>query len=461
MSAVRLALCFWGGMFVALDPFRALDNGDLYWQRWLGEYAFAWHRLPTALGNETFTAAGAPYVPQEWFISFVVAAAMRYHLLVPLAMLIAVVPIAILVSVYFRSRERASPEAIGAVLLFAGVALVASFGIRAQVLGWGCFAAFLVALDRRDRWAYVAVPIVAIWANLHASVLLAPAYLALRLAGRVIGDGPLAAAKSRDVAILALTLPAILCTPLGWHLPVYAASLALSPIRHYIQEWQPVGWRDGEFLFGGLPLALLVAAGALRTSRRDWREIVPVAALFVAMLSAVRNVPLFAIAAAPLASQGVDALFPSFARTVGRRVAEMERFALISIGVAIAVSTLLLAQLQRVTPPRTPFAAISSLGTAAQPSRLLCENFNACSAALDYPQVKVFMDGRADPYPLDIWKSYISIIRVEPLWRRSLDRYRVSAVLATRGSRLATAIAKQPGWKRSFQDRAFVVFRDE
>ena len=107
------------------------------------------------------------------------------------------IPIGILVSIYFRSRRSASPEAIAAVLLFTGVALVASFGIRAQVLGWGCFAAFLLCLERRDRWAYAAVPIVVLWANVHASVILAPAYLLLRLSGQAATRRILTVARKR------------------------------------------------------------------------------------------------------------------------------------------------------------------------------------------------------------------------------------------------------------------------
>jgi hypothetical protein len=451
-------LFFWGGLFVALNPFRALDNGDLYWQQWLGDYAFTWHRLPTALGNETFSAAGAPWVPQEWLVSFIVAGAMRNNLLVPLAVAMAAIPIGILASIYFRSRERASPAAIAAVLLFTGVALVASFGIRAQVLGWGCFAAFLLCLDRRDKWAYAAVPIVVLWANLHASVLLAPAYLLFRLIGRSFSDGLVAVMKGRDLRILALSFPAILCTPLGWHLPVYALMLSTSPIRHFIEEWQPVTLHNVEFVVGALPLALLVAAPRIRV--RDMRELLPIAALFVAMLFAVRNVPLFAIAAAPLAAQSLDALFPSF-RRIESRIAEMERFALVTMSVAIVASAILLAGLVREQPPRTPFAAIASLTADGEQRRLFCENFSACSAALQYPRLRVFMDGRADPYPLGVWNSYISVIRVEPSWRNVLRNYRVDTILASRGSPLATALARETNWKPSFRDDAFVVFRYE
>ncbi len=218
-NAVRLVLVLWGGLYLAVNPFRALNNGDLYWQRWLGDYILQWHRLPTALGTETFTAAGAPWVPQEWFISIFVALAMRHGLLVPFAILMAVIPIGILASIYVRSTKAATPEAIAIVLMFTGCALAASFGIRAQVLGWGCFAAFLLCLDRRDAWAYAAAPIVVLWANVHASVMLAPVFLLARVIGEVATSGVSSLHKSRDLRILALIAASLV---------VHAAELAFA-----------------------------------------------------------------------------------------------------------------------------------------------------------------------------------------------------------------------------------------
>jgi len=44
-------------------------DGDLAWQRRLGETILRTHAIPRALGDETFTAAGAPWLPQEWAFS--------------------------------------------------------------------------------------------------------------------------------------------------------------------------------------------------------------------------------------------------------------------------------------------------------------------------------------------------------------------------------------------------------
>ncbi|MGB7049557.1 MAG: hypothetical protein WBD57_14625, partial [Candidatus Cybelea sp.] len=55
------------------------------------------HRLPTALGSETFTAAGAPWVPQEWLFSVIVAVATNLHLFTVLAVAVSAIPLAVLV----------------------------------------------------------------------------------------------------------------------------------------------------------------------------------------------------------------------------------------------------------------------------------------------------------------------------------------------------------------------------
>jgi hypothetical protein len=457
MSAVRIALVLWGGLFLLLSPLRPLSDGDLYWQRWLGELILRTGHLPAALGAETFSAPGAAWVPQEWLLSLIVALAMRANAYVPLTLLFALIPVAILMSIYARSRERASPVAIGAVLLMCGIALQASFGVRAQVLGWGCFAAFLYFLQRKDAWYYAAIPVVVIWANVHASAALAPAFLAARIAGEMLDGGFRARAAVRDLRILPLTLLALLCTPLTWHLPVYAVGLATSPIRHYIQEWQPVGPFDVEFVVGSLPLGLLAIAAVWRKPAGHRAEMLPLVLLFVAMLSARRQIPVFAIAAGPLAACGLDALLPNL-RNAAARIARLQTPAIVSACIAIAVAGTAYALQQRASDPHALTNAIAAVDADGAPHRLFCENFSTCSAGLGRPGLRVFMDGRCDPYPIAVWRSYMATIRVESAWRELLERYRVDAVIATRGTRFAKAMARDAAWHRTFENDSFVVY---
>lgn len=449
----------WGGLFLALGPLRAPGDGDLYWQRWLGELLLQTHRLPTTLGSETFTAGGAPWVPQEWLFSLAVALAREHHFFIPLSILVSALPLAILCSIYWRSRyDGIAAAATGVALLFCGVAFLESFGARAQVLGWTSLAAFMFFIERRDRWYYAAIPTAIVWANLHASVAIAPAIVLARVVAAFADDGLRALRTSRDLLVLPGVVLALFCTPFGWRLPAFALTLATSPVRHYIQEWQPPALSDLSFVAGALPLALAILAAGRATLMQRKLQSFPAALLFVASLFAFRNTALFAIVAAPLAARGLQTRFPSIVR-LGARVAELEPVALPAIGLAIVLSAVALLRIQQQTPPLLPTAAIASLGDDGRSHRLFCEDFTWCSVALSYANLQVFIDGRCDGYPLPVWRQYIATIQARKNWSAPLERYGVNLVLAQRGSRLARALGKMPDWERTYRDAAYVVFR--
>lgn len=441
-----------------LGPLKSAGDGDLYWQRWLGETLLQTRHLPTALGNETFTAPGAPWVPQEWLFSLAVATATNAHLFLALAMVISAVPLGILVTIYCRSRVNASAEATGIALLFSGVALVESFGARAQVLGWGALALFMFFIERRDRWYYAAFPTAILWANLHASVALAPAIILARLGAIAAGGGLRALYASRDLPMFFATIAATFCTPLFWRLPYLAITLSTSPIRHYIQEWQPVGLHDISFIFGALPLALAILLGGRTALVAAKVQIFPAALLFAAMLFASRNIPLFAIVAAPLAARALDVRLPRL-NVFGRKARELEPVAVGAIALAMALSAAALVRIQAREPALLPSGAIAAASRDPAAHRIFCENFTWCSIALAYPSLRVFIDGRCDPYPLPVWRSYVAAIRAGRGWDRALDRYDVDLVVAKRGSGFALALARTAQWRASYEDAAFLVFR--
>ncbi len=441
-----------------LGPLQSAGDGDLYWQRWLGELLLQTHRLPTTLGNETYTAAGAPWVPQEWLFSLAVALASNAHLFFLLSVAVSVIPLAILISIYCRSRANAGTEAIGIVLLLTGLTFLESFGARAQVLGWGALAFFMLFLERKDRWYYAAFPTAIVWANLHASVAIAPAIVLARIVATVADGGPRALRSSRDLLMFPAVCLALFCTPFGWRLPALAVTLATSPIRHYIQEWQPVGSHDLAFLLGALPLALAIIFGGRTTLWQSKNESFPAAMLFAAMLFASRNIPLFAIVAAPLAARGLGARFRDLT-ALGKKARELEPVAFAGIALAIAISAAALVRIQAHAPPRLPSAAMAMMDRDTTGHRVFCENFTWCSLALGYPRLQVFIDGRCDPYPLSVWREYVAAIRARKGWSEPLERHGVDFIVATRGGGFARALAGNARWKPSYEDAAFVVFQ--
>ncbi len=458
MSAVRIVVALWGGLYLVLGPLAPPGDGDLWWEHWLGGLILRTHHLPSSLGPETFTSSGVPWIPQEWAFSVLVAFSMDHGVFWILALLVSAIPAAILVSVYLRARAQAAPEAIAAVLVLCGLALTESFGVRAQVVGWLFFAIFWWALERRDGWFYATIPIVAIWSNFHASVLIAPAIVLARIVGMVLDGGIGAVRRSREVCLLPLVLLATVCNPLGWHIPAYAIRVVASPILRFVEEERRVQLSDVAFVLGSLPIALLLLVPKPRDLLRRKAEGLPLAMIFVAMISTARHIPLFAIAAAPLAARNLGLAIPRL-RDAGRRIAELEPAALLAVCVAVLLSGLLLVSGQRREPPHMPIAAISSLASHGDRHRVFCENFAWCSIALQFPNLSVFVDGRLDPFPLNVWESYISAVTVKPSWKKILDRYRVDAVVARRGSSLVKKLAADPLWHESFEDERYVVYQ--
>ncbi len=394
-------------------------------------------------------------MPQEWLFSVATALSHDHNLFGPFAAIMSLLPLGILLAMVARARHEAFPQAIGIALIFAGMALAESFGIRAQVVGWFCFAWFLFFVERRDAWRYAAIPVTVAWANLHASVMLAPVVIAARIVGLAL-DGQWREA-AREMTVLAGVALAICCTPLGLRLPQYALSLAHSPIRHFITEWQPGNFSDPALLYGAVPLAVAIVAGAPYTVLRRKPQFVVAALLFCSMFFAARNIPIFAIAAAPLAAAGIAARFRVTATMLaGRR--DLEYVAVPSIVVALILCAVSVLRHQALSPPALPVADIAQLARDGSTHRVFCEDFTWCSAALQYSDLRVFIDGRCDPYPLPVWQQYVDVVQAKPKSHTILATYGVDAVVARSNGALARGLAVPP-WHVAARDRAYVLLR--
>ena len=216
---------------------------------------------------------------------------------------------ALALSAYRGARAGASATSVAVAATFTGVALLASFGTRAQVFAWPAFALFLLLLDYDAPLVWLALPVAALWSNVHASATIAPVLAAATACGAALDEGRFGP-RARRLGLVALgSVIAICCNPFGWHLPAYALSLVTSPIKAYIVEWKISDLGETSFAYGAVPLLLIAAYAGTRSTRR-WSDALIFGLLALMMLGAARNIALFGLGAGPIVALDAFARVP-------------------------------------------------------------------------------------------------------------------------------------------------------
>lgn len=437
-------------------------NGDIYWQRWLGNRILDTHHIPTHLGHETLSAVGAPWVPQEWLLSIALALAQRSHLnwLMATVAVGAVVLTMLLCVARVRNKGTDAPFYLAVVAILVGLSTFESFGVRAQVFGWALFALLLLLLDHNDRRVWLSIPVVVVWANIHASVMLAPVVALIYSLGTLIDNRAWTPRAGRYLALVPLLLLATCATPLGWHLPAYAFALEHSPIRTFIIEWQPVGVADGAFWMSTVPICFGLGFLVWKRFRLPATDILMTLACGYLLWDTSRNIPIFAIAVAPIVCASVTRFL--LVKTEQRE--HRWELMLKAIIITVALPLMFLLSVRGTVAQYAkngyllPILAISTIESMPGEKRLFCYNFSSCSLAIDDAHVRTFMDGRCDPFPWPIWQKYRIAMYARHGWERVLDAYHITVVLTLDGTPLTRVLARSTIWQRTYHQNGYAIF---
>jgi hypothetical protein len=447
---------------IALAALLMPAQNDTWWQLRAGREMWLTGHV---LLHDTFsyTVSGAFWPNHEWLSQLLFYAAYAAGGMPLVTMVSAIAVTAAWVLVW-----RMTPGSPRSRFLLTSLAVVSASTIwspRPQVLSL-LLLAVTVSLLRSRR--YVWLPMVfLLWANLHGAVVMGLLVLAAALAAAAVQSRQHARALAIACACCLLTT---LATPLGvgfWtEIP-----RSLGRIRQLgIAEWAPPRLTAASLIPFWLMAAALLALMVARS--RDWRRNVraPEAgdltvcacalALLPLALTAERNVPSFLLLAVP----AIAVL--SRGRPAGdgggpARAAERPR-----LNGAIAVAAAVLVTGGVAYAYATP---VDHLRWAPLPEASLAA-LRACHGnlynrydeggyliwfAADH---KVFLDGRQDPYPVDLVKHQVQVERsgdFEPLFRRYDIRCAYLPAESLIGARLAEA-----GWKTLFRDARWAVLAD-
>jgi hypothetical protein len=496
LSAVIFLFCL--AFYVAGAPQILSADGDAARHRLTGEYILTTGWVPTA-DVFSHTMAGQPFVAKEWLAD--VASALAYRGLGwgGVLLLHASVVGGAFAVLFWHARVRRAPALPALVVV--GTAVAAStvhWLARPHVFTFLGLALLLAFLDRwhagavPSRWLW-ALPVgIALWANLHGGFVVGiaaiGAYVAADAARWLTADSQ--RAHTAGARLRAIAPPALLCLlapvvhPTGLAALTHVSSFLASSrfVLDTTAEYKSPNFHEPHLRpFLGL---LLVTAGAAACSRRGLRlhEGLLLAGFGYLALFSTRNVPLFAVVAAPIAVELLRELPPLGGRLA--RVSDLARrfFAKRSLvlervdarssslswpALALAGLVLVASSQQRAgqaplgaafDPTMQPVAAVEYLKTHP-PTGPMFNEMAWGGYLLDqlWPAQPVFFDGWTDFYGEPLTREYVGVVQLEPGWRDTLDKYGVRWVITKSGSGLTAMLAASPDWRTVYQDDVAAV----
>jgi hypothetical protein len=293
------------------------------------------------------------------------------------------------------------------------------------------------------------VLVIGLWSNIHGSFALGVVITLLVCLEGAVRD----AARRREYVICALAAAFItLATPAGigaWTAP---GSHFLSPPRD-IQEWSVVDVRTPLGVAYVITLGLFIAALFLgpRLPLRELVILVPVAFL---SLTAARQAPLLAIAAAPLFAGRAAALVERL--LVRDRATEGRRRGGFGGAIALTASAVLMLVALFAVPVAPDLRAYPTAALTSIPSGDGTLARYEWGGWLIWSGIPVFVDGRLTPYSGAVLDDYRRIIAAAPGWQETLARRGVRTLLVVPTDPVAIR-ATELGWAIRSRSSSFIV----
>ena len=415
----------------------------------------------------TFTAAGLPWVDQQWLAQVIFGAIYGLGGFAALQVLwVGVVMATVGLAARAAFISGAGLRTSVVVSLMGFMVAAQGLGLRAQALGLLCLAILLVLVAiRRSRPGalWLAVPLMAAWANLHGSFVVGLALLFVT----AIEDRHGGSARWRDLAVLAGAAIATLANPYGIDAWKYVIAIGTNPtISALVTEWRhtdPLQPAGAAFYASVAGAALSVALAARRGRCPDVGSLLWLGLLAGLGAWALRAVAWWGIGAVPAVAVTASRFrAPASDRSgwlavpgeVRRRRALATAAAAIAIIIAVGVAFARPPDAHLADAPAGIADAVRSI-TASNPGpRVFDAERWGSWLELEVPDAIYFADSRIELIPASAWSDYVAVSDAQPGWEGTLDRWRVNvlAVSSVDQPSLLAAINSTATWRVVYRD---------
>lgn len=350
-----------------------LRDPDVWWHLAVGNLIRA-HGIPS---HEPFSFLGAPnpWVGQQWAYEVLLSLMMQVGTWLAMVVMGLVATGALVVAVRTLPQTVRVPGSFLAFGLLLSCLVSASvLGVRGQVVTvLGSALTLFVLLRWREgstRAVWALPPLLLVWANLHAGFINAFALCVVVAASvvvwRLVQPGAVPLARVRVLLLAtAVGAAATLVNPAGVHLYPYIASTFTNPtLTQGITEWMSPNFHDWWLRLFELEAVLMVVLWAL-SRRPDPIDVVLGIGTVAMTLQAQRNLPIFAVVAAPQVARYGWAAWSQWRSVLLRRAARRPARPVLPAGPAfVAVAAIAVAVVVgNIAPAASSSAAARSEAT--------------------------------------------------------------------------------------------------
>jgi hypothetical protein len=429
----------------------------------------------------SYSAAGHRWRDHEWLAEVVMAAVYNAAGVAGLKLWKFVCTATALLFVADTEASTGAPPTIQLAVLFAAACgFVLQAQLRPQMFSFVLLGALLALLARdnyrRGAQLWLAVPLMALWANLHGGFFIGIATLALYSVVAALCDLVAGAGWRRGAELALLTVVAAAATltnPYGVGMWETVAHALRNPYtRDVVNDWQPLWWAmlaqwhaapsGVVFYLVVIAMAAALAIAFAAAPRADDLPLVAVGAMMaLAAFLSVRNMALAAMAiSGPLARH--LAVLRARGAGAGRPAAPWRpasHFAMLVLACVMAISGGLFSR--RIAPDRGyPSAALAFMNAHGLHGNVLGEfgwgEYLIWHAA---PADKIFIDGRYDTvYPFKVIGDYLEFYFDEPGAGAVLDSYSHDFVLIGSHAPARRLMERRRDWKLLYRDETALVY---
>ena len=440
-------------------------DADLWWHLRAGQEMWAQKSI-LLTDIFSYTRVGAPWVNAFWLSELLLYGLYSLGKYFALAAFVAL--LGALTFHVVSKNLKGNPFVDSFILLLAVVTAAPIWGPRPQIISFFLVALLDLWLIRSLRRQWMLVPFFALWANLHGGWIWGFLLLAAHIAGLFVQSFfqpeeriPLRQQALHLLGWTALSALAIGLNPNGlalWRLPFQQVNVSLQ-----IQEWLSPDFHRVDFHPLLWILFLLMLAAPFAKKPLNWPQIFKVLGFAYLTFVAQRNIALFAITAAPLLSEWIQAFVESLPRRERRPAQDLDpRLTSILNGTLIVILSLaVLGNLFLISEPERvdenyPVAAVEWM-QSHQPEGRLFNSYNWGGYLLwTLPETPVFIDGRADLYGDDILNQWHAVVNADKNALSLLDQWDVKTIFLEPDWPIVE-ILKSNGWKVEFEDKQAVI----